>query len=267
MTWVSRSLPDCEPRSDVLRTGVLLFLTGRFLMLHIGSCEDLQSGALMATNFWICYECKTKGTEQEFRHPEGGHECPKCKNCDASFPWRKFRCLGCGFEEEQGKFFGVKISFGKIDEAPLDEDPVDRKWEYDCSEINNDICDSTTYEQIDDSTEPARQKLFELTVEGEDGERFFRPFGSWERRFTCIPFDKLTEGTRIVVIRRDYPVKEFKLVKGENMSGILKASSQHIEADDDLRIYLPRATSGDHQDWTPEQWFENLIKTQKRKVR
>lgn len=113
----------------------------------------------MATNFWICYapECLYKGPTAEFEHAEGGHLCPKCSGEDV-FPWRKFRCLGCGFEEEQGKFFihyppGVSRFSGRAREfeADLDQDPMEEKMEYDCSHVNNPDCKSKSYEQIDDS--------------------------------------------------------------------------------------------------------------------
>ncbi|MCE9586104.1 hypothetical protein K8R04_02160 [Candidatus Uhrbacteria bacterium] len=112
----------------------------------------------MATNFWICYvrDCLYKASTKEFEHPEGGHICPKCRSEDV-FPWRKFRCLGCGFEEEQGKFFAFKCE-GKVEEADLDEDPMESKLEYNCSEYNNPDCDSKSYEQIDESKMPPKQK-------------------------------------------------------------------------------------------------------------
>ena len=110
----------------------------------------------MATKFWMCYErkCMYRGPTAEFEHPEGGHVCPKCKSEDADFPWRKFRCLGCGFTEEQGKFFAWRNENGKEEERDLDPDPVEEKWEYRCSERNNLDCESTSYEQIDESDAP-----------------------------------------------------------------------------------------------------------------
>ncbi len=245
----------------------------------------------MATKFWICYECKTKGTEEEFRHPEDGHECPKCKHCDASFPWRKFRCLGCGFSEEQGKFFGWKDEFGKDQEADLDADPTEEKMEYECSSFNNPLCDSKEYEQIDDSIEPPKQKLFELRQTRRDGIWLFEE--ELDQKYfmrTEIDADRCPLGTRFAAMEReygrDYIVAEAKVVEfspgkqvfygdavlledpfdvkdDKGRARVIKAS-QRLEEDYEpwFPLFVPR-----QDDWSSEQWLKHILKERKLKKR
>ena len=246
----------------------------------------------MATNFWICYE-PVHGTqgyrapEAEFKHPEGGHECPKCKHCNSVFPWRKFRCLGCGFEEEQGKFFASSHPrSGKVEDSDLDPDPVLEKWEYDCSDQNNRDCDSSSYEQIDESTEPPKQKLYILRRYQLDDVWYFQEERS-KRAMTEIFFGSCPVGTRIAVqdkrYGRDVIVAEVRSVvlgthapieafQGdelllENPFGVeegigygysIRAFNEKLDEYSWLLLFLPRATYGDRQDWTTDQWLEDM---------
>jgi|SRR5688572_14450069 len=245
----------------------------------------------MATNFWICYEppCNNyRGPESEFKHPEGGHVCPKCKTSDACFPWRKFRCLGCGFEETQAKFFAYGRRHGNIDEADLDADPITEKWEYECSRLNNEDCDSKSYEQIDDSTEPPKQKLYILRREERDGVWYFYEEES-ERAMTEIFFGSCPVGTRVAVQRKRFersiicaqaynvvlgthaPIEafqgdEFLLDRPDNVeNGIgfgssIKASNVKLDDFPWILLFLPRATWGERQTWTTDQWLESMTK-------
>lgn len=113
----------------------------------------------MATNFWDCAACNHRGPLDAFvnqqwmsasefeREGIPYHICPECCSEDV-FPWRKFRCLGCKYEAEQGLFF-IFVPSG---EADLDPDPIEATWEYDCSHHNNPDCPSKSYEQIDDGS-------------------------------------------------------------------------------------------------------------------
>lgn len=146
----------------------------------------------MATNFWDCTDCKHRGPADAFvnqqwmsasdfeREGIPYHICPKCCSEDV-FPWRKFRCLGCKHEAEQGPFFifiphggfrygNISSNDPRHGEADLDADPVEEKWEYDCSHYNNRDCASKSYEQIDDGSITPIRVIPELAKEVETTE-------------------------------------------------------------------------------------------------
>lgn len=244
----------------------------------------------MATNFWICYQdkCGYRGTEAEFRHPENGHECPKCKLDDAAFPWRKFRCLGCGFAEEQGKFFATGSRFGETHDADLDPDPIKEKFPYRCSELNNEMCDSTAYEQIDDSADPPKSMLYELRRSQDRGQQFVFDVTLGRLLLTVASIDvkRCPVGMRFTVQTTRYGFHEveaeakivelpsgrfafhgdallledpFDVKDGKGYGLAIKASNPHLEEYDPwYPLYVPR-----QDDRTSDQWVKYIFKDRK----
>lgn len=108
----------------------------------------------MATKEWKCYACNTIDKERKFRGKDA-HRCPKCDKEEFAFPYRVFRCVGCGYEAEQGKFFASPCRGGKMEEASLDPDPREEKWKLDeCPNPENQYkgedekCRSRRYKQV-----------------------------------------------------------------------------------------------------------------------
>ena len=108
----------------------------------------------MATHPWQCEMCHYIGPTGEFEVRDG-HQCPKevCKSEDV-FPLRIFRCKRCKFEAEQGPFFASEFR-GRMEDAPLDPDPIKEGWDKDwaCSQdikVNKNwiACCCTEWEQV-----------------------------------------------------------------------------------------------------------------------
>lgn len=95
----------------------------------------------MATDYLRCEYCGHIALVEEF-----DSDCPECSQGDV-FPYRKFRCLDCGTEDEQDEFFGEHLSSSSwissgedrlsSSSAPqyssvVDPDPIEEGWEAKC---------------------------------------------------------------------------------------------------------------------------------------